>query len=201
MNGEPIQLRLFVALLVPDAVKQKLHAAQQKLRDALGSRTANWTRPEQFHLTIKFLGNVDATRLDTLAESLKKACYGLVPSDIEARDAGFFPDSKRPRVIWIGVRAPEEWLFRLHSTVETVCAPFATAKPENRFHAHVTLGRVKQAGKSDADAMRSWAEKWAGCGFGKWRAEEVALVRSRLSPSGAAYSKECLARLGPGGTP
>lgn len=188
MGTEGNTLRLFVALLIPDAVKAALAKAQGELRAVLPDAAVGWTRPEQFHLTLKFLGSVDTGRVDSLTASLKEACSKFSAMKIESSSAGFFPNIRRPRVIWVGLNAQGDILSSLHEQTEAACAEFTAEKPENRFHAHVTLGRVKHAGRAEIEAMEDWARSHENRSFGSWQANEVVLVQSQLSSKGAVHS-------------
>src|SRR5438105_618786 len=93
--------RLFVALSVPQEIKIRMATTQQELRRALPQGGITWTKPEQLHLTLKFLGNVPFERLDALGEQLRAACRPFPMLHLRAERVGAFPDLDFPRVIWI----------------------------------------------------------------------------------------------------
>src|ERR1035437_7704374 len=102
------QFRLFIAVTIPEEVKTKIEEAQGKLRRALPERAVHWTRREQFHLTLKFLGDVDAARVEALGEAIRDACQGFGALHLRAERVGFFPDLRYPRVVWVGVKDQAE---------------------------------------------------------------------------------------------
>jgi RNA 2',3'-cyclic 3'-phosphodiesterase len=180
-------IRLFVAVPVPAEVRQALAAAQNRLRERLPEKAIGWTRPEQFHLTLKFLGAVKVGDVPALVQALQTASAAFDNLKLRCSGAGFFPTPKRPRVIWVGLEDATSQLGSLQGSVETAVAPFTLEKPENRFHAHVTLGRVKTAGRENIDQMHEWAFRESGRIYGEWIANSIELVRSRLSPNGATH--------------
>src|ERR1039458_2056675 len=91
------RFRLFIAVTIPEEVKAKIAEAQSELRRALPERSVRWTKREQFHLTLRFLGNVDAPRVEALEEALRAACRGFSALWLSARGIGFFPDLRFPR--------------------------------------------------------------------------------------------------------
>jgi 2'-5' RNA ligase len=180
--------RLFIALLLPEEVQQGLARAQDDLRSRIGSTAAGWTRPEQFHLTLKFLGNVNAVEVPTLSESLCRAFATFSPLQITCAGTGFFPNARRPRIVWAGLSGLEYALGSLHAAAEGASAPFTKEEPENRFHAHVTIARVKLASPALSGEMAQWSEHYQNHIFGTWKGSEIALMKSQLSPKGATYS-------------
>src|ERR1039458_10598341 len=92
------QFRLFVAVTVPESVKAKMEEAQAELRRVLPQRSVRWARREQFHLTLRFLGDVEAARVEALGEAIRAACRGFGALHLHAERVGFFPDLRHPRV-------------------------------------------------------------------------------------------------------
>jgi 2'-5' RNA ligase len=188
--------RLFIAIQPPEDVKTAIEKAQAELRRAASGGRVRWTTREQFHLTLKFLGDVDSQRTETLAEALRGACRGFAPMLLRAEGVGFFPDPRRPRVVWGGVNEGRDQLRALQVAVEAASRDFSVQAPEKSFTGHITLGRVKEIRRPEVEALANAAAGMATRLFGEWTAEEVELVRSELSPVGARYSCVGVARLG-----
>jgi RNA 2',3'-cyclic 3'-phosphodiesterase len=182
------QFRLFVAVTVPDGIKSKIQEAQAELRQVLTQRSVRWSRRDQFHLTLRFLGDVDETRVEALAEALRAACRGFGALHLRAEKVGFFPDLRYPRVAWVGVQDQAEQLPRLQQAVEAASASFTTQKKEERFTGHVTLARIKGIERQEAEALGKAAAAMADRVFGQWTTYQVALMRSELLPKGARHS-------------
>ena len=182
------RFRLFVALAVPEDIRAKLESAQAELRRVLPDRNVRWTRREQFHLTLRFLGDVEAARAESLAESIRAACLGFGPLHLCAEGVGCFPDLRHPRVVWAGVQDEAEQLQRLQRAVEAASAGFTTEPKEERFTGHLTLARIKVIKRPEAEALGQAAAGMADRNFGQWTAFRIELKRSELSPQGARHT-------------
>jgi 2'-5' RNA ligase len=183
------QYRLFVALELPEAVRAELERAQQRLRREVSSGLIRWARPDQLHLTLRFLGGVEAGRVPALVQALHQACRPFPALSMRAAGIGFFPNARRPRVIWAGVADMREQLAPLAAAVTQAPLAFSSEPPAARFAAHITLGRVKELSSVDAARLAHAAEREAGRLYGDWVAGEIALVRSRLAATGSIYSR------------
>jgi 2'-5' RNA ligase len=182
------KFRLFVAVLVPEEVKAKMEEAQAELRRVVPDRGVRWARREQFHLTLRFLGDVEAARVEALGEAIRAACRGFSALHLRAERVGFFPDPRYPRVAWVGVRDQAEELPRLQEAVAAATAGFTTEAKEEHFTGHITLARIKGLKRSEAEALGQAASGMADRQFGQWTAYQIGLVRSELLPQGARHS-------------
>jgi 2'-5' RNA ligase len=185
--------RLFIALPVPEAVKVEIEQAQARLRAAVTEKSVRWTTREQFHLTLKFLGSVASDRVDALIRSVAGATNSLQPLALRAGRVGFFPNARRPRVIWVGVQDEHNLLAMLQGKLEEATRDFTKEEPEERFVGHVTIGRAKEIDRRDAEALSRIAGDLTGTTFGKWKADKLEIMRSQLSPKGATHT--CLAAI------
>jgi 2'-5' RNA ligase len=191
--AEDERFRLFIAVAIPEEVKAKIAAAQADLRRALPGPGVRWTRREQFHLTLKFLGDVEASRVQPLEEAIHAACRGFGALHLRVEEVGFFPDLRYPRVVWAGVRDETDQLPRLQQAVDAATLDFTSEPKEERFTGHVTLARIKAIKRPEAESLGKAAAGMAERLFGQWTAGEVELMRSVLSPQGAHHV--CLAAI------
>lgn len=182
------RFRLFIAVAIPGEVKAKMEAAQAELLRVLPEPSVRWTRREQFHLTLRFLGDVEAARVEALGGALRAACRGFGALHLRAERVGFFPDLRRPRVVWVGVQDQAEQLPRLQAAVELATREYTTEEKEERFTGHVTLARIKGIKRPEAQALGQAAAGMAERLFGQWTAYQVELMRSQLLPQGARHS-------------
>jgi RNA 2',3'-cyclic 3'-phosphodiesterase len=180
--------RLFIAFSLPEKVKCELEKAQTDLRSAIGGDCVRWARREQFHLTLKFLGNVEAQRLDDLYAPLCRTCAAFPALQFRAERIGFFPDARHPRVVWVGVRDQAGLLARLHQDVEGAVKEFTRQKAEGYFAGHVTLGRCKSIKRAWAEVLAQAARGMSDRVFGEWTADRVEVVHSDLSSRGSSYT-------------
>jgi 2'-5' RNA ligase len=191
----PETFRLFIAISLPENVKDEIEKAQNELRSALPGDSVRWTKRTQFHLTLKFLGDVEARRAEELAESLRRACGSFAAVQLHAARIGFFPPRGFPRVIWVGLEDAGGELPALQKAIEHAVAGFTHEKAEEKFSGHVTLGRARNIRRPQAELLVTLARGMAGRRFGEWRANEVELIRSELMSGGSRYTTLASARL------
>lgn len=180
--------RLFIAISLPDEIKNKIEKTQAELRRELPENFVRWTKRQQFHLTLKFLGNVDAENFGNLANAFRGACENFPLLQIRAEGIGFFPDLKFPRVIWAGARDEANLLPELQRAIEVSVRDFTSQKPEGKFAGHVTLGRIPRIKRSETERLVNIATKMHGRFFGEWMAREVELILSELASNGSCYT-------------
>lgn len=181
-------LRLFVSLPLPPEVRAALKMAQAELAGLLPRGCLRLTRPDQFHLTLRFLGDVDIAAVPDLQKSLERACAGVAPIPLVAEKVGFFPPARSPRVIWAAVHDGTGRLRELAARIERAVAPFTTELAEKEFTGHVTLAHAQGVRRAEAERLGQWAEKLAARRFGAWTAVVVELIQSELRSSGAIHS-------------
>jgi 2'-5' RNA ligase len=184
----PPPLRLFVAIQLPAAVRAALGAAQAELRGLMPPRSTAWTRPENLHLTLRFLGKVSAARLGEVKTRLHAALAGFGPLNLNCERLGCFPDLRFLRVIWAWIHDAAERLPELHRQVDAAVREFSERTADERFVGHVTLARPKLIKRTDAERLARFLEGAANRQFGNWRCAEVELVSSELAADGARYT-------------
>jgi len=184
----PERFRLFIAITVPEEVGTKIEEAQAELRRALPESTVRWARRDQFHLTLRFLGNVEARFTEPLAQAVRDACRGFAAFRLHAEGIGFFPDARAPRVIWVGVKDRQNGLFQLQQAVEAVVCNFTAETAEGKFAGHVTLGRIKELRRAETEVVGRLVSGMAQRVFGEWTAANVEIMRSVLSSEGVRYA-------------
>lgn len=177
-------MRLFVAIELDEQARDLLADYQRRLSDL--DRAVRWVRPEQIHLTLKFLGEVPdaqvlqvAKALDTLAEH---AAF-----DFEMEGVGYFGSRHSPRVIWAGVHMPNPALTALQKGCEEVLSPLGYPPEGRAYSPHLTLGRVKDfsAGRRIVEAveqLKAQAREPLAQAAG-----EITLFQSILHPQGSQY--------------
>jgi 2'-5' RNA ligase len=193
------QLRLFIAILTPEKVKIALERAQRRFQNVLPSKAARWTPREQFHMTLKFLGNVPSTQLETLLQASAAACSPFAPLHLTVAGIGFFTAGRAPRVLWAGVTDSDNQLATLWSALQSATSFIIREPSEANFTAHVTLARFNKLQRTEGSEVASLARRFDHVVFGEWTTPEIHLMRSELSPSGARHSLLSPLALGPTG--
>jgi 2'-5' RNA ligase len=180
--------RLFVALPVPESVRGAIAAGQDELRQKLAPGSVRWTPADQLHLTLRFLGEVDAGRVTDLTNDLQTACAPLPAFDLVASGLDFFPHAQKPRVLWVGVADAGAALLNLWAAALAATNPYAAEVPESQYVGHITIGRVKYLQPADRSALAAQPGRMGRHEFGRWTADYAVLMRSQLSASGARHT-------------
>lgn len=178
-------LRLFLAIAIPEPVREELRRLQRDLQPLLPPRLVRWARPEQFHLTLKFLGNVPARDVVALREAARNVSNAARPFRLRAEGVGFFPGKSSPRVFWVEIKNRDGSLLEFQRDLEAAVRPFGE-KDGNRFTAHVTLARFQKLPRRAVETVCARATE--GRFFGEWEAQEAELIESRLQPAGALHA-------------
>jgi 2'-5' RNA ligase len=144
-------LRAFIAIEIPNSIQEAIHKDTLNLRKALNPALVRWTPCENIHLTLKFLGDVSESNLQFIKQMLMQECAEHPTFDMQVGKLGSFPNSKRPRVIWVGLSAPSE-LLSLQNSIEAAASRLGYEKEERSFSPHLTIGRVRQIW--DASTLR-----------------------------------------------
>lgn len=173
-------VRAFIGVPLPEEYQQRLEALAV-WRERLSSRTS-WTRPGNWHVTLKFLGDVNESLLPNLEAALRSV---PVPSfSFRAGGGGVFPPSGRPRVVWVGVKDGRDELEQLAADIESAVVPLGFTPEDRPFRPHLTVCRVRKAERDDWSALlgeleaQSWPEV---------PVEGFVLWKSRLRPQGPEY--------------
>ena len=148
-----------------------------------------WVRPQNIHLTLKFLGQTPVDAVDALSRVLGDAAGAAVPFDIAIQGLGAFPDFKRPKVVWTGVGGDVEALRQLHQEIDCGVERVDGQRfPRDRrpFKAHLTLGRVKDW--IDTQQLREAMQKCRDTLDAAMRVKEFLLIKSVLNPQGPQYT-------------
>jgi len=168
-------MRLFVAVAVPDEVAGELEGAVAPLRTAWPD--LRWTRPEAWHLTLAFLGEVNETVVTRLTPRLERAAARHTSISLALGGAGTFPGAARARVLWTGVHGDRRELSALADSVAAGArrADAPPAEGRRRFQPHLTLARCRAP--VDARELVAGLSGYAGS---TWTAQEIYLIRSHL---------------------
>lgn len=173
-------LRLFVAIPVPPEVLKILIDIQNRFKNL--DLDAKWVKPENIHLTLKFLG--DTSQAPQIKRALVKAVSNEPEFALSLGGAKVFPDMKRPRVLGVGLQSPCDPLARLQKKVEEHLAPLGFPSESRPFNPHWTLARIK-SGKN----KKLLAQPLSSIGHvGSFKVKFIRLYQSQLTREGATYT-------------
>lgn len=175
-------MRAFVAICIESKIIDEIFMVGGQV--AGGVTGLRLVRPENIHLTLKFLGEVDEHRVASIDQALQEAARPFSPFIINAKGLGVFPGIKRPQVLWAGVEGHR--LFALTSAIETSLEPIGFARDDRSFKPHLSIGRWRQFRGSSA-ALGREIERWKNHDFGTSTVREIVLFQSVLRSDGAEY--------------
>ena len=136
-------MRLFIALNLPKKERERIYRAARRFREE--EMPVRWLEPENFHVTLKFLGEVRQDRVPAVEEAVARVAGSTKSFTTEFGGFGAFPTIRRPRTVWLGVGANPE-LRCLKQDVEWALGDVGFNAETRAFHPHITLGRADDRG-------------------------------------------------------
>ncbi len=176
------RVRAFIAVDIEGEMAAKLGRLAESLRTT--GADVKIVEVENFHITLRFLGNVPVDMLDELEKVMKKAVESSKPHKIRLKGVGAFPNENRPRVVWVGVEGDEE-LRKMAEVIERELRKLGFKPDSKGFKAHVTLARVK--GPRGREALVKWINDMKDVDLGEIEVKSIRLKKSTLTPKGPIY--------------
>jgi 2'-5' RNA ligase len=187
------RLRTFIAVDLGKAIRDRLVSLQERL--AQSGAPVKWVEVENLHVTLLFLGEVNERDVPAVCAAVAEACKPHAPFSMDVETVGSFPNSRRPRTLWVGVGAGTQELCALHDALEPPLLDLGCYRREDRkFSPHVTIGRVKSDRPSDS--LAAALAKHAGWKAGEVPVREILVLSSELTPNGPVYTTLSRAKLG-----
>ena len=177
-------MRLFAAVNLPGEVKEKIASAQNALKRVPAD--VRWVNCGMFHLTLKFLGEVPEEGKGGVVAAIEKAVDGSGPFVVSFCGLGFFPEPRRARIVWAGVREGADELRRLAAAIDQEFSCLGFPEEARDFKCHVTLGRVRS--RQNQEALVKKVESMGDMTLGSFTVKAVDLMQSVLTPRGAQYT-------------
>lgn len=175
-------IRAFIAISLPEVVCSTLGELTRTLAAQMPKGAVRWVKPDRMHLTVRFLGDTAVSQLPQIATNLTNATQKHDPFSLQLSHLGCFPNERRPRVIWVGMKGDTDALVKLKRDVDAALAPLGWEVEKRPFRAHLTLGRVKDARKL---AGLKWGADVVGA---EVPVTAVKIIESQLRPSGPVYT-------------
>ena len=176
-------MRCFIAIELSQETTDVLRRIQDELKQSIHG--VKWVKPDNIHLTLKFIGDVEKETLEQIKDIMTQAASQTEPFKIKLSSAGAFPTPERPRVIWIGIEEGKKESADITGSIEEKLIPLGIEKEDRAFHPHLTLARVKflKDKSSVKNALTSLKVPQI-----EMTAEKITLFQSTLSREGAIYS-------------
>jgi len=200
--------RTFIAIEIPLDIRRRIKEHIDQLRAVFPDVRASWTREDNLHLTLRFLGNIPVARIPPLSNAVAAAAHEIKPFDLAICDCGTFPPHGRPKVLWIGCAdVPSAShsldaesagfqpasslsplplaLSSLHTALEDRCAAAGFEREPRSFHPHLTIAR-----RRESKGSRALAEHHKQLGFNRqtFTVSELVVFRSELSSKGSKHT-------------
>ena len=178
-------MRVFIAIELPESVRSRIAALVGRLRES-GARVS-WVRPENMHLTLRFLGEADPEPVERLEHILSDAYKATPAFALQVQGTGAFPNTRKPSVIWVGVGPLEGPLMQVQDAAEAAARAIGLPPEKKAFHAHITLARIRNA-RAARPLMERFEEE-RDFDAGEFSVASVSLFSSQLTPKGPIYAR------------
>jgi 2'-5' RNA ligase len=175
-------MRLFIALEVPLPIRKRLYRIARSLADKV--HAVRPVRPENIHLTVHFLGDVEEPLVSGICNAITAVAESNAPFDARIESLGCFGRRRSPSVLWAGVEE-ERGLLKMQAELGAKLKSMSLTVEERGFHPHLTIARVKQGRR--ANRLSSLLEEYSDQDLGVLHSGSVSLVKSSLTPDGAVY--------------
>ena len=179
------KIRAFVAISLPENIKKHIGVMQAEFKNA--GFNMRWVRPKNIHLTLKFLGDIKKDDIDNITTAMEDGAKNVCPLSFMVKGTGVFPNVKRPRVLWAGLKGDTQVLLSLWGKLDKNLDKAGFPSENRPFKAHLTIARIKQA--VNTKKLVEMMEKIAKSESGIFTADKITLYQSRLKPSGPVYTR------------
>jgi 2'-5' RNA ligase len=182
-------IRTFIAAELPLPLQDAIQKATSDLRKTLGDELIRWVPSHNVHLTLKFLGDVSPASLDQIKQILVTEAAQVESFAVQIEGLGAYPNSRRPRVLWVGLNAPAALTAFQHS-IDAAAARLGFESEDREFSPHLTIGRVRQnLSNTEQQKVRTCLEETQIANLGTALVDAVYLFKSDLQATGSIYTK------------
>ena len=177
--------RLFIGIFVHSSVLKKQYIKIKK--ELSGVIPGRWVSPESFHITVKFLGEVEEEKILDIQNSLKSVIDKTQDISLHFKGLGVFPNLYNPKILYVKVEDKDGFLYSVNSFVETELEKLGFKKELKPFLPHITIKRIKH--EVDQNKFLPKFKRFENVDFGTQKSVEVNIIESFLTPKGAIYKK------------
>ena len=183
------QIRSFIAVELPDELKSRLEQLETRLKSETQA-PVKWVNPDGIHLTLKFLGNIDAAMTGDITTVMEKAVEGMPPFRLEVKDLGVFPNVRRVQVAWVGLSGEVDKLRQVQQYLESNLEQLGFTSESRAFTPHLTIARLRD--RATPDERQEFGQLIAETEFDAAhpiKVNFINLMKSQLTREGAIYSR------------
>lgn len=177
-------IRTFIAIEIPTAIQEKLIEIQTDLAKFVGR--VSWVKRGNIHITLKFLGDVQANQIESISSALKQIAQTHSSFNINFGGIGVFPNPRRPRVIWVGITSGAEEMTKLAEDIENSLQNLGFPREKRGFTPHLTLARIKRP--LNLQAVSSKFNQYDNLDIPSLKVDNITLIQSQLHPQGSIYT-------------
>lgn len=183
-----MSIRCFIAVELEHVMKRELGRLQARLRHKfdVGDKSMKWVRPENVHLTLKFLGDVEDGQIPDICRAVDQAVKESAPFIFELGNCGCFPAAGAARVLWVGILEGEREMEKLQQVLENSLQTSGFPPEGRKFSPHLTLARIKNA--KAGRLVQEAAKTIEPFHLGRQEVCEIVVFQSALTPAGAIYT-------------
>jgi 2'-5' RNA ligase len=180
-------MRTFIAIELSAEIKAALNKLQEQLKTA--NADVKWVKPQNIHLTLKFLGEIDEKKLKMIIQILEDASGKMSSFYIRLSSLGAFPKINFPRVIWVGIDKGDKETQELAAALEEKIAKIGIPKESRPFSSHITIGRIRSALNREnlVKILGELAAQFSNQAAAEFRVTKITLFKSTLMPQGPIY--------------
>lgn len=177
-------IRSFIAIELNQEIQQELGNLQAQLRKS--DADIKWVKPENIHLTLRFLGNIDSSQIVDIKKVLNNLSTQTQSFQMNLSKIGAFPNLNYPKVIWVGVEEGKNQLIEINENLESRLEKNGFSRENRSFHPHITLGRVKS--QKNRDRLKFQIQSINFLSKNKMIAQKITFFKSILAPEGSIYA-------------
>lgn len=176
-------MRTFIAITLSEQIREGLRSQLNTVQKI--DSGVKWVKPENIHLTLKFLGDVEENSIDSIVDAINESVIYTEHFELSVQKAGAFPNMNRPKVLWVGINKGKERIIEFASKIDQHLFEMGFEKEKHKFSPHITIGRVKylkNINQITSQLSRLFKNDEAMI------VKDVKLIKSILKPSGAEYT-------------
>lgn len=172
--------RVFIGIALSKLVRERITKLTREFSTKFCEPGITWTKSANLHITLKFLGEIEAEKIDQLEEIIRKSLFGVSRFKIRFANTGLFPDRNHPRIYWIGIENESGNLQKISEKIEIECRKYGFAAEKRKFHPHLTIARIRKPIKEKNFPAYDFEPI-------EFEVSEITIFESLLSSAGSTY--------------
>ena len=187
MKGEKEKIRVFIAVPVPEEIKNNIANSQEILKQKFDNDKIKWVKANLMHITIKFLGDIETAMIPDMKKMVQKSIADANSFKLSVKKIGVFPGIRKPRIIWAGIEQDVGKLVDIHEKINENINVLGFKKESKGLTPHITLARVKHK-PINSKILKQVIEESQRLFLGEFQVNNIILYKSELYPTGPLYT-------------